>query len=114
MTTHSSIISWKIPWAEEPGGLQSMGSQRVKHDWHTHIYKQKTTVQKIASLTPLKIGFSEDSDNELQDINLHPFKVLSVQIMVFQCIMYAMEQIVPKFPWTQSCWVEVNHHDNVS
>ena len=30
--THSSIIAWKIPWAEEPGGLQSMGSQRIRHD----------------------------------------------------------------------------------
>ena len=30
--THSSILAWKIPWAEEPGGLQSMGSQRVRHD----------------------------------------------------------------------------------
>ena len=29
MATHSSILAWKIPWAEEPGGLQSMGSQRV-------------------------------------------------------------------------------------
>ena len=32
MATHSSILAWKIPWAEEPGGLQSMGSQRVRHD----------------------------------------------------------------------------------
>ena len=32
MATHSSIIAWKIPWMEEPGGLQSMGSQRVGHD----------------------------------------------------------------------------------
>ena len=32
MTTHSSILAWRIPWTEEPGGLQSMGSQRVKHD----------------------------------------------------------------------------------
>ena len=30
--THSSIFAWKIPWTEEPGGLQSMGWQRVKHD----------------------------------------------------------------------------------
>ena len=36
MATHSSIIAWKIPWTEEPGGLQSMGSQRVGHDeWLT-------------------------------------------------------------------------------
>ena len=32
MATHSSILAWKIPWAEKPGGLQSMGSQRVRHD----------------------------------------------------------------------------------
>ena len=31
MATHSSILAWKIPWAEEPGGLQSMGLQRVGH-----------------------------------------------------------------------------------
>ena len=32
MATHSSTLAWKIPWTEEPGGLQSMGSQRVGHD----------------------------------------------------------------------------------
>ena len=32
MATHSSILAWKIPWMEEPGRLQSMGSQRVGHD----------------------------------------------------------------------------------
>ena len=32
MATHSSLLAWKIPWTEEPGGLQSTGSQRVGHD----------------------------------------------------------------------------------
>ena len=32
MATHSSILAWKIPWTEEPGRLQSMGSERVRHD----------------------------------------------------------------------------------
>ena len=32
MATHSSILAWRIPWTEEPGGVQSMGSQRVGHD----------------------------------------------------------------------------------
>ena len=32
MATHSSLLAWRIPWTEEPGGLQSMGSQRVGHD----------------------------------------------------------------------------------
>ena len=40
MATHSSILAWRIPWTEEPGGLQSMGSQRAGHDRaaeHTQI-----------------------------------------------------------------------------
>ena len=45
MASHSSIPPWEIPWTEEPGGLQSMGSQRVRHNWLTenilHIYAQK-------------------------------------------------------------------------
>ena len=32
MTTYSSILAWRIPWKEEPGALQSMGSQRVRHE----------------------------------------------------------------------------------
>ena len=37
MAPHSSTLAWKIPWAEEPGGLQSVGSQRVGHDWVTSL-----------------------------------------------------------------------------
>ena len=37
MAINSSILAWEIPWTEKPGGLQSMGSQRVRHDGaHTH------------------------------------------------------------------------------
>ena len=36
MATQSSILAWRIPWTEEPGGLQSTGSQRVEHDWATN------------------------------------------------------------------------------
>ena len=37
MAPHSSTLAWKIPWTEEPGGLQSMGSQRLRHDWATSL-----------------------------------------------------------------------------
>ena len=37
MATHSSIFAWRIPWREEPGGLQSMGLQRAGHNWATNI-----------------------------------------------------------------------------
>ena len=38
MTTHSRILAWKIPWTEEPGRLQSMGLQRVGHNWATSLH----------------------------------------------------------------------------
>ena len=53
MATHSSILAWWIPWTEEPGGLQSMESQRVGHDWATSLHFTKPldlTVQQILFL----------------------------------------------------------------
>ena len=38
MATHSSTLAWRIPWTEEPGRLQSMGLQRVGHDWATNTH----------------------------------------------------------------------------
>ena len=47
--THSSTLAWRIPWTEEPGRLQSMGSQRVGHDWVTSL---------SFSLYVITVGFS--------------------------------------------------------
>ena len=49
MATHSSPLAWKIPWMEECGRLQSMGSQRVGHDWATslHLYHLKKYMERI-------------------------------------------------------------------
>ena len=44
MATPSSILAWKIPWTEEPGGLQSMGSQRVGHDL-TYTHNTQTHIK---------------------------------------------------------------------
>ena len=53
MATHCSILAWRIPWTEEPGGLQSLESQRVRHDssdlakcvqdFGSHLWKQTST-----------------------------------------------------------------------
>ena len=50
MATHSSILAWKISWTEEPGGMQSMGSQRVGHDWaaNTNTNKGVRNFEKIS------------------------------------------------------------------
>ena len=44
MATHSSIPACRIPWTEEPDWLQSMGLQRVRHDWATNIYLANTRI----------------------------------------------------------------------
>ena len=46
MATHSSILAWEIPWTEEPGELQSIGTQRVRHNLaltHTHTHTHTHT-----------------------------------------------------------------------
>ena len=54
MATHSNILAWRIPWAEDPSGLQSMGSQRVRLDWATkhacgYLWRSRST-QKLIKL----------------------------------------------------------------
>ena len=49
MTTYSSILAWQIPWTEEPGWLQTMGSQRVRHDW-VHTYSTMLFTGKQLSI----------------------------------------------------------------
>ena len=73
MATHSSILAWKIPWTEESGRLQSVGSHRVRHDWtteHTHMYiyacmlshfshvRFCVTLWTVAHQAPLSMEFS--------------------------------------------------------
>ena len=48
MATDSSILAWEIPWTEEPGGLQCMGSQRAGQDWATQQQQQKSYVASAA------------------------------------------------------------------
>ena len=47
-SSHSGILAWRIPWTEEPGGLQSMGSQRVRHDCASTLAWQDTTLNSLS------------------------------------------------------------------
>ena len=44
MATHTSILAWEIPWTEEPGGLQSVGLQRIRHDLATQQQQQRLII----------------------------------------------------------------------
>ena len=60
MATHSSILAWRISWMEEPGGLQSMGSQRVRHNWvinsMTHILNSAQSINVTSMNYPIFIS----------------------------------------------------------
>ena len=60
MATHSSILTWRIPWTEERGGLQSLGSQRIGHK---RVAEQQTTTtqSKENAIPPTKVEKAETS-----------------------------------------------------
>ena len=68
MATHSSIFAWKIPWTEDPGGLQSIGSQRIGHNWACTHEKEKnmtnwrciSKVDLVPGLVPGEVKFSDE------------------------------------------------------
>ena len=105
MATHSSTLAWKIPWTEEPGGLQSMGSQTVGHDWATSLsffpsktknytvllmrkYEEVKLVFKYWDLNTLKFNHIFTSKSSLEivpEINcMKDFFLVNVKIL-FTC-----------------------------
>ena len=65
MATHSSTLAWRIPWTEEPGGLQSMELQRVGHDWsklaHTHYAMEHVNNNNIYGTSYTVVSFWDQS-----------------------------------------------------
>ena len=71
MAIHSSILAWRIPWTEEPGGLQSTGSKRVGHDWEISLSLSFMTYL----LSNPKVNFSPSILHQLsalfEEVNYH-------------------------------------------
>ena len=73
MATHSSILVWKIPWTEEPGRLQSVGSQRVEHDWATSLTHSLKFNIKTEYLRDFPLGLVvKTSPSKVQGAGLIP------------------------------------------
>ena len=77
MATHSSILAQEIPWTEEPGGLESMGSQRVGHTERTRTqtmldgfckYRDKRTAFALEKITVYLQGETKKNDNDNHDL----------------------------------------------
>ena len=74
MATHSSTLAWKIPWTEEPGRLQSMGSQRVGHDWATSVFSKGTNTDTLSS------NLLRENFFRLKNITILQLKIRQLQI----------------------------------
>ena len=82
MATHSSILAWKTPWSEEPGGLQSMGSQKVGHNWANFTFTFTFfSISKQRSSRPF-LGVCEEKTFSEGD---HPLLILQIQLYVGRC-----------------------------
>ena len=93
MATHSSVLAWRIPGTEEPGGLPSMGSHRVGHDWSNLAAAAAKSLQMVTAAMKLKDAYSLegkstnlDSILKSRDIIL-PTKIHLVKAMIFPVVM---------------------------
>ena len=93
VVTHSSILAWRIPWTEEPGGLQSMGLQRVRHDWVANTYTFTVYFRMFSSIPGLY----------LLDANSNPSLVIITTNVPRQCQMSPEGQ---NHPLVANCWVK--------
>ena len=83
MATHSNTLDWKIPWAEEPGRLQSMGSRRVGHDWSDLAAAAATEAEDI------KKRWQEYTEElykkDLHDQNNHDGVITHLEPDILEC-----------------------------
>ena len=97
MSSHSNTVAWKIPWTEEPGRLQSMGSQRVGHDWATSLSRSSYPVWD--SLHFLDLGGSFPFLSTLQKFstmissNIFSSTFSSSQAPMLVCLMLSQKPV---------------------
>ena len=108
MATHSSILSWRIPWTEKPGGLQSMGSQRVRHDWVTNTCIPNTLNAPLIHFCIPGFLFHLVAHNLLLSL----FRCSTCPRFVQWEHFWTGIQALLKWPheFTPTSWIPVQHH----
>ena len=113
MATHSSTLAWEIPWMEEPGGLQSMESQRVEHDWATSLHT-RGTILWLSENTDL--GYLEINHIALKNCISFTcdFPACSRKVKEERGKTYELKCVIHHGKgWApQTCIIVINHHDN--
>ena len=80
MATHSSILAWRIPWTKEPGGLQSMGLQRVRHDQSNLKHTDSYSFLEVKVVSGNHVDFFSEERGQAQNK-----QVLQVRDTVCEC-----------------------------
>ena len=87
MATHSSILAWRIPWTEEPGGLQSVGSQRVGHDWVTNTFTFRHIINISFHFYQKSLSLFDNLTTYLGTYLLFSFRFSSISNNIFMIIL---------------------------
>ena len=96
MATHSSTLAWDIPWTEEPGGLQSMGLQRVGHNWASiqSFLRGGNSLRKVETLAKGPRAFDGRARTMAEDSQLPGFLILA---SLTRCVCRTLEsKICPR------------------
>ena len=101
MATHSSILAWKTPWTEEPGKLQSMGPQRVRHDSATSLFI--SSVQSLSCVLLFATPWTAAHQASLSITNSWSlFKLVSIELvmptqcyLILHCSLLLLPSILP-------------------
>ena len=108
MATHSSNLAWRIPWTEEPGKLQSMGLQTIRHDWVTeHRHSTKHTINKRA-LILCEYHLPDKTQNctiwtRLKwKINIYIHKLLKSKIILYFTYYLPFSFFLIRTPWAMT------------
>ena len=86
MATHSSILAWRIPWTEEPGGLQSIGSQRVRQDWSNLASKHHVKCWDYNSEQDKVPAFMKFCPSSYYQLNIWPLRRSLWPLIFLRCI----------------------------
>ena len=101
MTTHASILAWRIPWTEESSGLQCMGLQRIRNDWSdlacTHICFEEKCFHLLNQMKAASAKYFHKSNKNLKQIYMLILSLLSLSVS------HSVVSNSLGSPWTVAC-----------
>ena len=96
MANHSRILAWEIPWTEEPGGLQTMGSQRVGHDLATEEQQQEDNMHSDLRcwLSAMELSIGDTTSHSLLGDSLMRHR-LAIDRQIHEGMNLCLAQVIP-------------------